>query len=781
MSPSQCLHAFQNGGGRQVTNSQPVYRTQEVKILVDEDFSRFTDGSPEEPAPDITSWGKPEIPEELTAQPGWIGRGVHPAGGCVVLMEWPTDETNFRGGCMSTPPFLLNGTATLTFRAKKYGDEPATMWIALCTDYGPGEDSANFVLTDEWQTFTVVATNGDLTIKSYFQIMADTGSAFLDDVKLTFQMDRLASPARGNAVNLSPTSFKAIWGEVPDAEGYLLTLQCKEAPTVIETGEILESFEGINLSSDGKNINLADPSYPEGWTIDVSTHGTQDATTDPAEISSGSQALMFDAVGDFIESPDMPLPLDGVSFWAKPIGPDDTDYGYMSLIKVELYKTSTKTWDHVANLYYADFEKNNGVYTLDPMIFTDDMSRIRLSMLQEGKKKFFIDDIRLHYRTRGTITTILDDEIIETTEYVVSDINPANEYEYYVKAFCGDIVSAPNYPVWVDGVAGLKVESYEASDVTSTSFKASWNQLGHATDYTISLKKVVTPDTDLEGVVVLEENFNNITEGTVENPGTDWMLLKDFGAAGWTATPWCSTQPAWANGMIGTTGTHQWLGSAGLIFTPTLDLSCHDGSGITADATFVTTVSSFLHEDAEENEGIFAMLMNNYTDREPLAFGLLETPEAGYNSGQITIKNIPEDADLSNVIIAFMNKSGKTFFIDDVKITMNVPAGKSLITPLEVLSVQDTSHAFENLDPSFDHAYQVIASVTHNFYYFESNPSDMQIVRNSQAGIDSVEADPIEAEAEYFNLEGLRVSADAFVPGIYIERRGTVTRKIFVR
>jgi len=116
------------------------------------------------------------------------------------------------------------------------------------------------------------------------------------------------------------------------------------------------------------------------------------------------------------------------------------------------------------------------------------------------------------------VSKLLDDFRVDGTEYDVTGIVPENDYEYSVKAFMGDIVSEPSYPVWVDGITGLKVVSHEPSDVTKTSFTASWEPLGHATDYTISLSQVIAPEKDLEGVVVFEEDFDGITEGTVDNP-----------------------------------------------------------------------------------------------------------------------------------------------------------------------------------------------------------------------------------------------------------------------
>ena len=182
---------------------------------------------------------------------------------------------------------------------------------------------------------------------------------------------------------------------------------------------------------------------------------------------------------------------------------------------------------------------------------------------------------------------------------------------------------------------------------------------------------------------------------------------------------------------------------------------------------------------SDEKEGIYAMLMSSYNDQQAMASGYLETPSVGSHTGKMVIANVPDDADLSNVIIAFMDKSGMPFFVDDVKISMNVPAGKSLITPFDVKSTQNTSYKFENLDPTCDYAYQVSGSVTRNFIPYTSDQSDAVIVRTSQAGIDEIEAEA--ATAQYFNLQGMKVAADALVPGIYIERRGSAARKVLVR
>ncbi len=107
--------------------------------------------------------------------------------------------------------------------------------------------------------------------------------------------------------------------------------------------------------------------------------------------------------------------------------------------------------------------------------------------------------------------------------------------------------------------------------------------------------------------------------------------------------------------------------------------------------------------------------MNSSDLSTPIASGYLDTPTTGSTSGRIIINNVPADADLSNVVIAFMNKSGLAFFCGLCKISMNVPAGTTLSTPLLSIQTENTSYKFEGLDPQSDHAFSVIASANHNY------------------------------------------------------------------
>ena len=58
----------------------------------------------------------------------------------VVLQRWDIDEDYSRGGYMSTPPMLLNGTATLTFPCRNLATEDASIWCRCASEHGPGDD-----------------------------------------------------------------------------------------------------------------------------------------------------------------------------------------------------------------------------------------------------------------------------------------------------------------------------------------------------------------------------------------------------------------------------------------------------------------------------------------------------------------------------------------------------------------------------------------------------------------------------------------------------------------
>ena len=125
-------------------------------------------------------------------------------------------------------------------------------------------------------------------------------------------------------------------------------------------------------------IDKSDPNYPEGWKIIVNENGTQDVSSESGNFNSAPLSLKFDAVGDIIESPSTPEPIDRISFWCKPTVYND-NYEYMSLIRLEIYHSMTDKWENIAHLGYFNFPQNGGFYTVNEQSLGNDVTKVRLT------------------------------------------------------------------------------------------------------------------------------------------------------------------------------------------------------------------------------------------------------------------------------------------------------------------------------------------------------------------------------------------------------------------
>lgn len=146
-----------------VTLTVPARVAEDVATVtvIDEDFSRLTAGTLENPDPtDIGSNYQTGylIKEGFLSVKGWTGTGVHQAGGACALMSYQGSygESN---GWMSTPEMELYGECRVTLRARRTPScpEAGDLWLALCDNEEGPVDSKTFVLTSEWQELEFVS------------------------------------------------------------------------------------------------------------------------------------------------------------------------------------------------------------------------------------------------------------------------------------------------------------------------------------------------------------------------------------------------------------------------------------------------------------------------------------------------------------------------------------------------------------------------------------------------------------------------------------------------
>lgn len=720
---------------RLLSESSAALKAPASQTLLDEDFSKFSDGSESSPAAsEIEYENVYHIPDAMTAQPGWTGGGVHSAGGAVALMRRPGQEGSRSFGFISTPPANLYGTATLTLRARKLNaDSSAFLWVALCDDYnGPGYDTWDQALSADWQTYTFIAKNAYADELSYFQLQAMEGEVLIDDVRLDFVRDKIAAPYANEAKNNSLTSFTASW-EDTGISSYIFNAYRLEDPENAVSGTLTADMESLSTKPGSSEIDPA--SVPDGWTLE----GAPTLSTEAGNFLSGKQGMVFGTVDDRLTSPETPEDITDISFWAKPSQMTDDDYS-LSLLSVLVYVPERNSWEALANIPYYYLAEEGLKYTLNAEAIGPGARRVRLEFIQKGIVTFAVDDVEISYATAKVKAPVVKDAVVTETSYTVDNIDPELDHYYYVQAAEGELVSDSSNEVWVDGLRGLKPVLSEPTGVTNTGFTANWERMPHADNYIVEGFRITTASTEIPDVVIIEEDFNLITDGTVTNPSTDWISPYDFGANGKAHTSWGATNPAWAAGMAGTLGTNYWMGTAGLVYSPMLDLSNNGGNGFDVEFTAYATMGGTFQVEGsdgniyEDTEGIFAMVLTSPFDSQALAAALLDVPEPGTVSGKLHIA--PEQGtDLSNVIVAFMTKSGTAFFIDDVKITQTLLAGESVSRPFASITTDKTSCTFSNLPTDSDHGYAVTASRYKNYITYASQRSDMKEVLTSNAGI----------------------------------------------
>ena len=302
----------------------------------------------------------------------------------------------------------------------------------------------------------------------------------------------------------------------------------------------------------------------------------------------------------------------------------------------------------------------------------------------------------------------------------------------------------------------------------------------------------------MPGTIINSEDFNSI-----QTSGNDWMSPYDFAAHGMASTGWCATQPAWQAGMAGTQGT-SWFGSAGLVYSPTLDLSGNGGEGFDVEATVVTTVDSI--DDGYGNvyeEGIFVMVLNTPYDTQAVTAALIDTPTVGSHTAKVHVAN-PEGADLSNVIVAFMNKTGQAFYVDDVTIMQDLREGEEVAMQFSIAFTDATSLRVEGTNADAEYAYRVTASTRRNYEDYVSEPSEYMAVAKGTVGVDMADAQingisistskgllsVTASEADcirIYSASGVLAAESKgsislpLSAGIYVVKAGNMTKKVNVR
>ncbi len=787
-------------------------------VVIDEDFSGFTDGTEDKPstATILDDMGnfvnksalKPY--SEALSYKQWGGAGIFSAGGCLAIAN---------GMFLNTPAGDMSGEVTLTFRARLSKAGGSTTLNALklmfisrssILDY----EVKYYNLTDEWQTFTYTSTLGDFEHSGFqFYSMYASNIILVDDIRLEQTRTSIPAPKVHEAENMTDTSFKAVWNKSIEADHYLLSVFTKN-----ESNELMTVSEGFdNIKADDKgNIDAASPNYPEGWEFawkddDLSNH----IAKGEGPGTGNKQAVRLIDTGDAITTPYCPEGIKSLKFWVKAEA-NDGQPKFSSIMFTVNFGKGVYTVDNYINI--PDMftpEHRNGYYfdLTETLSAFDKIYSVKIEYIREedDKTTILFDDFSYTTNKPTTYNYVLKDQKVEqqdnedgTVGFEVNGLDPDTDYTYSVKSVNSDFTSAASDEQEVYAVS--IPTALPATNITANSYTANWTSHKKVDFYRVDQLQQTVIDKDTKDYVMLDEDFSKVTSKLTEADLLDrdgfyeegertsgYMPLDDITKiAGWKAS-----STVRVNGWLGGNEAKQGSGTiAGAIVTPTIDLSHNEGA-----------CNISLRVWGSEGDWLIIQGSN------PASLATIEFPKGG----GIVEKTITMPLCTWKEQLTFYSNNYKVFLIDYIKITQDVKAGDKVTTITgSVLTEDADTKSMVMTNPGFSDGHDVLYRVTamrydkdsqeSHKYYSTSTPSDLMLVKNpNPSGIGSVEAAAENVAGveggivvnaanattvNVFNLSGQLVASKAcgnghaFVsvaPGVYVVKTNSTAAKVVVK
>lgn len=785
-------------------------------VVIDEDFSGFTDGTEDNPstATILDDMGnfvnksalKPY--SEALSYKQWGGAGIFSAGGCLAI-------TN--GMFLNTPAGDMSGEVTLTFRARLSKAGGSTTLNALKLMFISRSSLVDYEvkfynLTDEWQTFTYTSTLGEFEHSGFqFYSMYASNIILVDDIRLEQTRTSIPAPKVQEAENMTDTSFKAVWNKSIEADHYLLSVFTKN-----ESKELMTVSEGFdNIKADDKgNIDAASPNYPEGWEFawkadDLSNH----IAKGEGPGTDNKQAVRLIDTGDAITTPYCPEGIKSLKFWVKAEA-NDGQPKYSSILFTVNFGKGVYTVDNYIDIptMFAPAKRDGYYFDLTETLSAfDKIYSVKIEYIREedDKTTILFDDFSYTTYKPTTYNYVLKDQKVEqqdnedgTVGFEVNGLDPDTDYTYSVKSVNSDFTSVASDEQEVYAVS--IPTALPATNITANSYTANWTSHKKVDFYRVDQLQQTVIDKDTKDYVMLDEDFSKVTSSFTEadllegfyeegERTSGYMPLDDITKiAGWKAS-----STVRVNGWLGGNEAKQGSGTiAGAIVTPTIDLSHNEGA-----------CNISLRVWGSEGDWLIIQGSN------PASLATIEFPKGG----GIVEKTITMPLCTSKEQLTFYSNNYKVFLIDYIKITQDVKAGDKVTTITgSVLTEDADTKSMVMTNPGFSDGHDVLYRVTamrydkdsqeSHKYYSTSTPSDLMLVKNpNPSGIGSVEAAAENVAGveggivvnaanattvNVFNLSGQLVASKAcgnghaFVsvaPGVYVVKTNSTASKVVVK
>lgn len=785
-------------------------------VVIDEDFSGFTDGTEDNPSTatildDMDNFVNKSALKpysEALSYKEWGGHGLFSAGGCLAIAN---------GMFLNTPAGDMSGEVTLTFRARLSKAGGSTTLNALklmfisrssLVDY----EVKFYSLTDEWQTFTYTSTLGDFEHSGFqFLSMYDSNIVLVDDIRLEQTRTSIPAPKVQEAENMTDTSFKAVWNKSIEADHYLLSVFTKN-----ESKELMTVSEGFdNIKADDKgNIDATSPNYPEGWEFawkdnDLSNHIAKGEGAG----TGNKQAVRLIDTGDAITTPYCPEGIKSLKFWVKAEA-NDGQPKYSSILFTVNFGKGVYTVDNYIDIptMFAPAKRDGYYFDLTETLSAfDKIYSVKIEYIREedDKTTILFDDFSYTTNKPTTYNYVLKDQEVEqqdnedgTVGFEVNGLDPDTDYTYSVKSVNSVFTSAASDEQEVYAVS--IPTALPATNITANSYTANWTSHKKVDFYRVDQLQQTVIDKDTKDYVMLDEDFSKVTSSFTEADLLDGFYETDERTSGYMPLDditkiagWKASSTVRVNGWLGGNEAKQGSGTiAGAIVTPTIDLSHNEGA-----------CNISLRVWGSEGDWLIIQGSN------PASLATIEFPKGG----GIVEKTITMPLCTSKEQLTFYSNNYKVFLIDYIKITQDVKAGDKVTTITgSVLTEDADTKSMVMTNPGFSDGHDVLYRVTamrydkdsqeSHKYYSTSTPSDLMLVKNpNPSGIGSVEAAAENVAGveggivvnaanattvNVFNLSGQLVASKAcgngyaFVsvaPGVYVVKTNSTAAKVVVK
>lgn len=703
--------------------------------LVNEDFSGLTAGT--EDSPDSTplednlGWVNTGLkPYHESCSKPWGGMGLTSAGGTIAVTD----------GFLNTPTGDYSGKLKMTCRVRLPKGQEVTDWngdvlenipldiILLRRSVFQDFKRETIYLTEQWQEITFEADNGWFS-DTMIQFFAAYNMTFLvDDVKIEHVITSIEYPKAKSATTVADDKFIANWDATGTAEEYLLSVYTK-SDNPNKDVEVCD-FESIN-TLDGKMINDNNPSYPEGWDINVTEYGNErHIFTETGMYNSGKQSICFDADGDYIQCRLAKDPIKEAHFW---VNVDDSQMSSddQSFSKLTVQINNGTQW---FDLFYVSVqavrmqEEGTMIDCTEYFTMVDKVMQMRIIMNKDEADGCLIaiDDFGFTAPGQPIKNFFFEDKIVpkeDSCSMLVTVPDPNAEYFYYLKARNSMFTSEPSNEIEVFDVH--EPIALPATAITDNSYIANW-QCGPKSDFfTINQYLRYTAKEDIAEYVILDEDFSKVTsDASAEAPEIgelvqDYVSLNKYTKIpGWKAGSYCI-----ANGMLGGMQA-EYPNRIGSILMPVIDLS-HNGG--------VCNIKIRAYGE----QGDWLIIGGN----SQITVAALEFTETGFNEATFTLEGCSAEEQFE-----IYTQNYGTFLIDYITITQPLKADENvtILTQQQVTdNANDRAITFTEVPYTVgqDICYNVYA---HRYYHgleedvWRSHVSNMVVVGEEDTGISNV-------------------------------------------